>query len=239
MKLKKIKMGQYLKAIPIVIGIGLAGFTGFASGAYADSYNTNARQIQNLKDDIATLSNEGVVTPKEVEDVVTNASDAGRAVADLQNKYASFTPGDSDSVKANAAEIKKYFDDKVSDSGAIWFMSGTWRFRTSYSLDGEILNCLWTCEDADGNLLAYATAQYSGKDKVFSQFTKTVTRFGNSIVEATPSDPNEKTEDVQSTVDAIKQQVGDTSQDEQISEQDLAEINSAREQARESHGGNQ
>ena len=239
MKLKKIKVGLYLKAIFIVIGIGLAGFTGFASGAYADSYNANNKQILDLKSDIATLSSEGVVTPKEVEDVVTNASDAGRAVADLQNKYASFTPGDSDSVKANAAEIKKYFDDKVSDSGAIWFMSGTWRFRTSYSLDGEILNCLWTCEDASGNLLAYATAQYSGKDKVFSQFTKTVTRLGNSTVAATPSDPNEKTEDVQSTVDAIKQQVGDTSQDEQISEQDLAEINSAREQARESHGGNQ
>lgn len=237
MKLKKIKIGPYLKAIPVAIGIGLAGFTGFASGAYADSYNANHKQILDLKSDIATLSSEGVVTPKEVEDVVTNASDAGRAVADLQNKYATFTLGDSDSVKANAAEIKKYFDDKVSDSGAIWFMSGTWRFRTSYSLDGEILNCLWTCEDVNGNLLAYATAQYSGKDKVFSQFTKTVTRLGNKAVAATPSDPNEKTEDVQSTVDAIKQQVGDTSQDEQISEQDLAEINSAREQAREQHQG--
>lgn len=237
MKLKKIKVGPYLKAIPIVIGIGLAGFTGFASGAYADSYNANNKQILDLKSDIATLSSEGVVTPKEVEDVVTNATDAGRAVADLQNKYATFTPGDSDSVKANAAEIKKYFDDKVSDSGAIWFMSGTWRFRTSYSLDGEILNCLWTCEDANGSLLAYATAQYSGKDKVFSQFTKTVTRLGNSVVAATPSDPNEKTEEVQSTVDAIKEHIGDTSQDAQISEQDLAEINSAREQAREQHQG--
>lgn len=236
MKLKKIKVGPYLKAVPVVIGIGLAGFTGFASGAYADSYNANHKQILDLKSDIATLSSEGVVTPKEVEDVVTNASDAGRAVADLQNKYASLA-GDSDSVKANATEIKKYFNDTSSNAGAIWFQTGTWRFRTSYSLDGEILNCLWTCEDANGNLLAYATAQYSGKDKVFSQFTKTVTRLGNSSVEATPSDPNEKTEAVKSTVDAIKEQVGDTSQDEQISEQDLAEINSAREQAREQHQG--
>lgn len=236
MKLKKIKIGPYLKAIPVVIGIGLAGFTGFASGAYADSYNANHKQIFDLKSDIATLSSEGVVTPKEVEDVVTNASDAGRAVADLQNKYAGLT-GDSDSIKVNAAEIKKYFNDASSNAGAIWFSTGTWRFRTSYSLDGEILDCLWTCEDANGNLLAYATAQYSGKDKVFSQFTKMVTRLGNSVVAATPSDPNEKTEEVQSTVDAIKQQVGDTSQDEQISEQDLAEINSAREQAREQHQG--
>lgn len=234
MKLKKIKIGPYLKAIPVVIGIGLAGFTGFASGAYADSYNANNKQILDLKSDIATLSSEGVVTPKEVEDVVTNATDAGRAVADLQNKYASLT-GDSDSIKANAAEIKKYFNDTSSNAGAIWFQTGTWRFRTSYSLDGEILNCLWTCEDADGNLLAYATAQYSGKDKVFSQFTKTVTRLGNSVVAATPSDPNEKTEEVQSTVDAIKQQVGAETQE--ISEQDLAEINSAREQAREQHQG--
>ena len=84
MKLKKIKIGPYLKAIPVVIGIGLAGFTGFVSGAYADSYNANNKQILDLKSDIATLSSEGVVTPKEVEDVVTNASDAGRAVADLQ-----------------------------------------------------------------------------------------------------------------------------------------------------------
>lgn len=236
MKLKKIKIGPYLKAIPVVIGIGLTGFTGFASGAYADSYNANNKQILDLKSDIATLSSEGVATPKEVEDVVTNASDAGRAVADLQNKYAGLT-GDSDSIKANAAEIKKYFNDASSNAGAIWFVAGTWRFRTSYSLDGEILNCLWTCEDANGNLLAYATAQYSGKDKVFSQFTNTVTRLGNSAVAATPSDPNEKTDDVQSTVDTIKEQIGDTSQDAQISEQDLAEINSAREQAREQHQG--
>ena len=236
MKLKKIKVGPYLKAIPIVIGIGLAGFTGFASGAYADSYNANNKQILGLKSDIATLSSEGVVTPKEVEDVVTNASDAGRAVADLQNKYAGLT-GDSDSIKANATEIKKYFNDTSSNAGAIWFQTGTWRFRTSYSLDGEILNCLWTCEDANGNLLAYATAQYSGKDKVFSQFTKTVTRLGNSAVAATPSDPNETPEAVKSTVATIKEQIGDTSQDAQISEQDLAEINSAREQAREQHQG--
>ena len=236
MKLKKIKIGPYLKAIPVVIGIGLAGFTGFASGAYADSYNDNNKQILDLKSDIATLSSEGVVTPKEVEDVVTNASNAGHAVADLQNKYAGLT-GDSDSIKANAAEIKKYFNDTSFNAGAIWFSTGTWRFRTSYSLDGEILNCLWTCEDANGNLLAYATAQYSGKDKVFSQFTKTVTRFGNSIVEATPSDPNENTEAVKSTVDIIKEQIGDTSQDAQISEQDLADIVAAREQAREQHQG--
>ena len=236
MKLKKIKIGPYLKAIPVAIGIGLAGFTGFASGAYADSYNANHKQILDLKSDIATLSSEGVVTPKEVEDVVTNASDAGRAVADLQNKYAGLT-GDSDSIKANADEIKKYFNDASSNAGAIWFSTGTWRFRTPYSLDGEILNCLWTCEDANGNLLAYATAQYSGKDKVFSQVTKTVTRLGNSSVAATPSDPNEKTEAVKSTVDTIKEQIGDTSQDAQISEQDLAEINSAREQAREQHQG--
>ena len=234
--MKKIKVGPYLKAVPVVIGIGLAGFTGFASGAYADSYNANNKQILDLKSDIATLSSEGVVTPKEVEDVVTNASDAGRAVADLQNKYASLT-GDSDSIQANATEIKKYFDDTPSNAGAIWFSTGTWRFRTSYSLDGEILDCLWTCEDSNGNLLAYATAQYSGKDKVFSQFTKTVTRLGNSAVAATPSDPNEKTEALKSTVDTIKEQIGDTSQDAQISEQDLAEINSAREQAREQHQG--
>lgn len=234
MKLKKIEIGPYLKAIPVVIGIGLAGFTGFASGAYADSYNANNKQILDLKSDIATLSSEDVVTPKEVEDVVTNASDAGRAVADLQNKYAGLT-GDSDSIKANAAEIKKYFNDTSSNAGAIWFSTGTWTFRTSYNFNGDVVDCLWTCEDFNGNLLGYATAQYTGKDKVFSEFTKTITTFGNSSVAATPSDLNEKTEDVQSTVDAIKEQVGDTTQE--ISEQDLAEINSAREQAREQHQG--
>lgn len=234
MKLKQIKVGPYLKAIPIVIGIGLSGFTGYASGAYADTYKMNVQQIQNLKDDIATLSKSGVVTPKDVEDVVTNVSDAGRAVADLQNKYAGLT-GDSNGIKANAAEIKKYFNDASSNAGAIWFSTGTWTFRTSYNFNGDTVDCLWTCVDANGNLLGYATAQYTSKDKVFSEFTKTITTLGNSSAAATPSDPHEKTEDVQSTVDAIKQQVGDTTQE--ISEQDLAEINAAREQAREQHQG--
>lgn len=234
--MKKIKVGPYLKAVPVVVGIGLAGFTGYAGNAYADTYKSNAQQIQNLKADISTLSSQGVVTPKEVEDVVTNAADAGRAVAELQNKYASLT-GDEDAIKANAAEIKKYFNDTSSNAGAIWLQNGTWTFRTSYSFNEDTLDCLWTCEDSNGNLLAYVTAQYSGKDKVFSQFTKTVTRLGNSAVAATPSDPNEKTEALKSTVDTIKEQIGDTSQDVQISEQDLAEINSAREQARAQHQG--
>lgn len=235
MKLKQIKIGPYLKAVPVVIGIGLVGFTGFASGAYADTYKTNAQQIQNLKADISTLSSQGVVTPKEVEDVVTNASDAGRAVADLQNKYANLT-GDEDAIKANAVEIKKYFSDTSSNAGAIWLQNGTWSFRTSYSFNEDTLDCLWTCVDSDGNLLGYVTAQYTGKDKVFSGFTKTITTKGDSSASVTHDRPEDDAEKVQSTVDAIKQQVGDTTSN--VSEKDVSDIFSAREQMRQSQGGN-
>lgn len=233
--MKKIKVGPYFKAVPIVIGIGLAGFTGYASGAYADTYKSNAQQIQNLKADITTLSSQGVVTPKEVEDVVTNASDAGRAVADLQNKYANLA-GDEDAIKANAAEIKKYFNDVSSNAGAIWLQNGTWTFRTSYSFNEDTLDCLWTCVDADGNLLGYVTAQYIGKDKVFSGFTKTITTKGNSSASVTHDRPEDDAEQVRSTVDAIKQQVGDTTSN--VSEKDVSDIFSAREQMRQSQGGN-
>ena len=233
--MKKIKVGPYLKAVPVIIGIGLAGFTGYAGNAYADTYKTNAQQIQSLNDDIATLSSQGVVTPKEVEDVVTNASDAGRAVADLQNKYANLT-GDEDAIKANAAEIKKYFNDTSSNAGAIWLQNGTWTFRTSYSFNEDILDCLWTCVDSDGNLLGYVTAQYSGKDKVFSGFTKIITSKGNSSAAVTHDRPEDDAEQVQSTVDAIKKQVGDTTSN--VSEKDVSDIFSAREQMRQSQGGN-
>jgi hypothetical protein len=235
MKMKKIKVGPYLKAVPVVVGIGLAGFTGYAGNVYADTYKSNAQQIQNLKADISTLSSQGVVTPKEVEDVVTNASDAGRAVADLQNKYASLA-GDEDAIKANAAEIKKYFNDTSSNAGAIWLQNGTWTFRTSYSFNEDTLDCLWTCVDADGNLLGYATAQYTGKDKVFSGFTKTITTKGNSSTSVTHDRPEDDAEKVQSTVDAIKQQVGNTTSN--VSEKDVSDIFSAREQMRQQQGGN-
>lgn len=235
MKIKKIKVGPYLIAVPVVVGIGLAGFTGYAGNAYADTYKSNAQQIQNLKADISTLSSQGVVTPKEVEDVVTNASDAGRAVADLQNKYANLT-GDEDAIKANAAEIKKYFSDTSSNAGAIWLQNGMWSFRTSYSFNEDILDCLWTCVDANGNLLGYVTAQYSGKDKVFSGFTKTITTKGNSSASVTHDRPEDDAEKVQSTVDAIKQQVGDTTSN--VSEKDVSDIFSAREQMRQQQGGN-
>lgn len=235
MKIKKIKVGPYLKVVPVVVGIGLAGFTGYAGNVYADTYKSNAQQIQNLKADISTLSSQGVVTPKEVEDVVTNASDAGRAVADLQNKYANLT-GDEDAIKDNAAEIKKYFSDTSSNAGAIWLQNGTWSFRTSYSFNEDTLDCLWTCVDADGNLLGYATAQYTGKDKVFSGFTKTITTKGNSSASVTHDRPEDDAEQVQSTVDAIKQQVGDTTSN--VSEKDVSDIFSAREQMRQSQGGN-
>jgi hypothetical protein len=235
MKMKKIKVGPYLKAVPVVVGIGLAGFTGYAGNAYADTYKSNAQQIQNLKADISTLSSQGVVTPKEVEDVVTNASDAGRAVADLQNKYANLT-GDEDAIKANAAEIKKYFSDTSSNAGAIWLQNGTWSFRTSYSFNEDTLDCLWTCVDANGNLLGYVTARYTGNDKVFSGFTKTITTKGNSSASVTHDRPEDDAEKVQSTVDAIKQQVGDTTSN--VSEKDVSDIFSAREQMRQSQGGN-
>lgn len=235
MKIKKIKVGPYLKAVPVVVGIGLAGFTGYAGNAYADTYKSNAQQIQNLKADISTLSSQGVVTPKEVEDVVTNASDAGRAVADLQNKYANLT-GDDDAIKANASEIKKYFSDTSSNAGAIWLQNGTWSFRTSYSFNEDTLDCLWTCVDSDGNLLGYVTAQYTGKDKVFSGFTKTITTKGNSSMSVTHDRPEDDAEKVQSTVDAIKQQVGDTTSN--VSEKDVSDIFSAREQMRQQQGGN-
>ena len=233
--MKKIKVGPYLKAVPVVVGIGLAGFTGYAGNVYADTYKSNAQQIQNLKADISTLSSQGVVTPKEVEDVVTNASDAGRAVADLQNKYANLT-GDEDAIKANAAEIKKYFSDTSSNAGAIWLQNGTWSFRTSYSFNEDTLDCLWTCVDSDGNLLGYVTAQYTGKDKVFSGFTKTITAKGNSSTSVTHDRPEDDAEQVQSTVDAIKQQVGDTTSN--VSEKDVSDIFSAREQMRHQQGGN-
>lgn len=235
MKIKKIKVGPYLIAVPVVVGIGLAGFTGYAGNAYADTYKSNAQQIQNLKADISTLSSQGVVTPKEVEDVVTNASDAGRAVADLQNKYANLT-GDEDAIKANAAEIKKYFSDTSSNAGAIWLQNGIWSFRTSYSFNEDILDCLWTCVDANGNLLGYVTVQYSGKDKVFSGFTKTITTKGNSSASVTHDRPEDDAEKVQSTVDAIKQQVGDTTSN--VFEKDVSDIFSAREQMRQQQGGN-
>lgn len=233
--MKKIKVGPYLKAVPVVVGIGLAGFTGYAGNAYADTYKSNAQQIQNLKADISTLSSQGVVTPKEVEDVVTNASDAGRAVAELQNKYASLIDNE-DAIKANAAEIKKYFNDTSSNAGAIWLQNGTWSFRTSYSFNDDTLDCLWTCVDSDGNLLGYATAQYTGKDKVFSGFTKTITTKGNSSASVTHDRPEDDAEQVQSTVDAIKQQVGDTTSS--VSEKDVSDIFSAREQMRQQQGGN-
>lgn len=233
--MKKIKVGPYLKAVPVVVGIGLAGFTGYAGNAYADTYKSNAQQIQNLKADISTLSSQGVVTPKEVEDVVTNAADAGRAVAELQNKYASLA-GDEDAIKANAEEIKKYFNDTSSNAGAIWLQNGTWSFRISYSFNDDTLDCLWTCVDSDGNLLGYVTAQYTGKDKVFSGFTKTITTKGNSSMSVTHDRPEDDAEKVQSTVDAIKQQVGDTTSN--VSEKDVSDIFSAREQMRQQQGGN-
>lgn len=235
MKIKKIKVGPYLKAVPVVVGIGLSGFTGYAGNVYADTYKSNVQQIQNLKADISTLSSQGVVTPKEVEDVVTNASDAGRAVAALQNKHASLI-GNEDAIKANAAEIKKYFNDTSSNAGAIWLQNGTWTFRTSYSFNEDTLDCLWTCVDSDGNLLGYVTAQYTGKDKVFSGFTKTITTKGNSSMSVTHDRPEDDAEKVQSTVDAIKQQVGDTTSN--VSEKDVSDIFSAREQMRQQQGGN-
>ena len=62
---------------------------------------------------------------------------------------------------------------------------------------------IWTCTDKSGNINAYATANFSTKEKVFSDLKVKPTRLGlkNQVYEKTEA---EKKKELQSSIEAIR-----------------------------------
>lgn len=99
-----------------------------------------------------------------------------------------------------------------------WFSSDnenltwTWNPVSSYEFTSNGVKYLWTCQDSDGHLLAYASSEYKFQDGLFTNPVIRSTDYGNKniSVEGLPSDgydtdqQKEVEDSVNSILDAIK-----------------------------------
>lgn len=187
---KKGRVGTIVTIILCVVLLAVAGLFGFlevtGNEAYQIQKAANAAEIERLQTEFDSIK-ESDVTTKEVEAEVFSAADAGTKVADLQNLYRSTV--DVEGIETIASSMDKYLDKESLNWRVPWYagrVSRTgvkWKFETTYSFTEKSIPVLWTCRDANGTLLAYATGNYMSATKLFADVSVNTTAVGaNSIL---------------------------------------------------------
>lgn len=185
---EKSRAGSILTVVACIALLAVAGLfavmkvTGQAT--YDQKRAANEASIEELQKQLDSIK-DPEVTVEEVEAQVYSAGDAGSRVADFQNLYR--TSGtDSESTKTIAENMDRYLDDSSNIWRIPWYservsLQGVkWQFETTYSFTEKSIPVLWTCKDEDGRLLAYATADYVGETKKFTNVDVCKTSLGVS-----------------------------------------------------------
>lgn len=189
-----------IAASVVVIG----GETYFLSQNYK---NTDAKIVtldskkNDLEVQLKNVENATQETKETVSSKLKTAVDAGRMVARLQNKYASFDPfAKEDDIEKNAAELRKYFTTNTSNAGVPWLTyvkgvnknslaSPSWEFVTTYGFNPGKVDTLWLNKDEKtGVTYAYTTAVYDTETGLFSQVKKVQTSYAGALVDTGDQD---------------------------------------------------
>lgn len=216
----------------MAVMLGFLVPTVFGQSSFDSQYAANQKSITQLQEQIKGLENQTSADASSINKGLYSASEAGRAVAELQTKYqsidATVTPDD---ITANAQALSKYFDDKSQSGRQPWFTvskgdaKAVWEFESTYSFQNETIPVIWLCHiDGSDELVAYATANYDAKSDKFSDVVYKTTRLGANYVDATVS--NENTKILDSLIEKIQSQDGG---DEGLTESEAQEQNDARD----------
>lgn len=216
----------------IAVMLGFLVPTMFGASSFDSQYADNQKSITQLQEQIKELENQTSADASSINKGLYSASEAGRAVAELQTKYqsidATVTPDD---ITANAKALSKYFNDKSQNGRQPWFTvskgdaKAVWEFESTYSFQNETIPVIWLCHiDGSNELVAYATANYNAESNTFSDVTYKTTRLGANYVDATVSNENAKILD--SLIEKIQSQDGG---DEGLTESEAQEQNDARD----------
>lgn len=155
-----------------------------AKEAYDAESAINQASIEKLKSEIAAVEERPAFKRDEVADTLYSAQEAGNKVAMFQNEFRTCYKA-ADPAKAleiNYASLMPLFDGTDGMGWSVWFRAEklddklSWTFMTNYSVGTSSFPCTWFLRDGDGELVAYATADYDGKTGLFgnTQVTKTV-----------------------------------------------------------------
>lgn len=216
----------------MAVMLGFLVPTMLGQSSFDSQYAANQKSITQLQEQIKGLENQTSADASSINKGLYSASEAGRAVAELQTKYqsidATVTPDD---ITANAQALSKYFDDKSQSGRQPWFTvskgdaKAVWEFESTYSFQNETIPVIWLCHiDGSNELVAYATANYNAESNTFSDVTYKTTRLGANYVDATVSNENAKILD--SLIEKIQSQDGG---DEGLTESEAQEQNDARD----------
>lgn len=216
----------------MAVMLGFLVPTMLGTSSFDSQYADNQKSITQLQEQIKDLENQTSADASSINKGLYSASEAGRAVAELQTKYqsidATVTPDD---ITANAKALSKYFNDKSQNGRQPWFTvskgdaKAVWEFESTYSFQNETIPVIWLCHiDGSNELVAYATANYNAESNTFSDVTYKTTRLGANYVDATVS--NENTKILDSLIEKIQSQDGG---DEGLTESEAQEQNDARD----------
>lgn len=216
----------------MAVMLGFLVPTMFGQSSFDSQYAANQKSITQLQEQIKGLENQTSADASSINKGLYSASEAGRAVAELQTKYqsidATVTPDD---ITANAQALSKYFNDESQSGRQPWFTvskgdaKAVWEFESTYSFQNDKIPVIWLCHiDGSDELVAYATANYDAKSNTFSDVVYKTTRFGANYVDATVSNENAKILD--SLIEKIQSQDGG---DEGLTESEAQEQNDARD----------
>lgn len=216
----------------MVVMLGFLVPTMLGASSFDAQYADNQKSITQLQEQIKDLENQTSADASSINKGLYSASEAGRAVAELQTKYqsidATVTPDD---ITANAKALSKYFNDESQNGRQPWFTvskgdaKAVWEFESTYSFQNKTIPVIWLCHiDGSNELVAYATANYDAESNTFSDVTYKTTRLGANYVDATVS--NENTKILDSLIEKIQSQDGG---DEGLTESEAQEQNDARD----------
>lgn len=216
----------------MAVMLGFSVPTMLGQSSFDSQYADNQKSITQLQEQIKGLKNQTSADASNINEGMYSASEAGRAVAELQTKYqsidATVTPDD---ITANAKALSKYFDDKSQSGRQPWFTvskgdaKAVWEFESTYSFQNDKIPVIWLCHiDGSNELVAYATANYDAKSDKFSDVVYKTTGLGASHVDATASNENAKVLD--SLIEKIQSQ--DDGGDKGMSESEAQSQSDAR-----------
>ena len=143
-----------------------------AQMAFNETHDANTSQRAALQ---ATLDASSATERVDEESMAlrfTNAGDAGRKVAELQNKYATTDAvADPDGFTAIADELDTYCAGNSKDARVPWGVTGTsfrWEFMSGYDYTESKIDVLWLGYDDANNIVEYVTGKYDSESGQFS-----------------------------------------------------------------------
>ena len=194
-------VGFFVLVVAVVLGMVVCAFSFVSASsrrtALEDVVSANATNIQELQAEYDRLSGSTSTVDDKKNDSVSPVA-VGRAVATYQNRYydmrvntLSSEPTEYETViESNAKALRAYLESDSQAASGVWFACDDltsrfqWSFRSGYVCEGEEMSCLWTCEDKNSALVAFAVGTYRASTNKFGDVHVYVTQYGLSTYQA-------------------------------------------------------